>query len=144
MLRNNSASFTTAPTYTPKEAVLNGDVVVNNHIIYNKGRLFDFLDNLERGEFDKINITTYGVDGPAKKSILEYDGNMITHTVDTSGYGNMEKSRTYYGICIVEILEIKYDHLISHLQFTAPDKRHEVLSYFVRKIIHRFCPDTKL
>lgn len=78
--------------YTPEIARMNKDILLDHEMrTYNADRLHEFLNNVKEGIPDYVRITTFGIDGPAKISILQYLGkNMMIYTVDltryTSGY----------------------------------------------------------
>lgn len=84
--------------YTVDMAYMNYDILnTPTARSINTGRLNLFIQNLNNGICDCVFITTFGIDGPATTSILKYDGNNITYTIDNSRY-NQAYSITSYNI----------------------------------------------
>lgn len=130
--------------YDMKTAIRNNDIVVSNGQIANERRFEQFLKNLEKGIQDKVRITEYGIDGPPSVSMLGYDGRIIMHIVDVSNFQKPKQLKIYYGACIFGNLIFNNDDLWNTFAFTAPDERHEVLAYSVRKRGRLYCPDSSV
>ncbi len=82
--------------YTLDMAYMNYDILnTPTARSINTGRLNLFIQNLNNGISDCVFITTFGIDGPATTSILKYDGNDITYTVDNSRYNQGYSINTY-------------------------------------------------
>lgn len=85
--------------YTTEMAIKHNDIVENVFLSYNTERLLQFIENVKNGVPDKVRISSFGVDNPFSPtiSILQYDGEMIIYTVDTSRGGIFNNYVTYYG-----------------------------------------------
>ena len=70
--------------YTSETAIKNGDVVNLHGKEYNVEKLEQFMENVKKGVNDKIRITQYTVEGGAIITDLEYDGEKINYTYDTT------------------------------------------------------------
>lgn len=81
-------------SYTSEIAIKNGDVVNFHGKEYNVEKLEQFLSNVKKGNNDKIRITQYTFEGAAIITDLDYDGNVINYTYDTT--------RDDYGIKKIE------------------------------------------
>lgn len=76
--------------YTRIMATRNWDVITDMLLNFNIGRFLIFMDNYYKGIPDKINITKFGIDGPAETAILYYDGSFITYVVDGTRFPTNE------------------------------------------------------
>jgi hypothetical protein len=78
--------------YTTEMAINNGDAVNIHGKKYNVEKLDNFIKNVEADNKDKIRITTYTVEGDPIITNLEYDGNNIIYTHDTTrdNFGQMK------------------------------------------------------
>lgn len=70
--------------YTSEEAVENGDIVDSNGDISNLHKFDKFIKNVKSSKKDEIRITEYGYHGGAVFYNLNYDGNKIQYTYDSS------------------------------------------------------------
>lgn len=82
--------------YTKETATRNWDVLTNMIFNFNIGRFLIFMSNYQQGIPDRINITKFGVDGPATTAILYYDGNCIIYAIDDTRY-SPDSFYFYYG-----------------------------------------------
>ena len=73
--------------YTNETAIKNGDVVNVQGKQYNVEKLDKFIENVKKGNNDKVRITTYTDEGGAMITDLEYDGKKINYTYDTTRDG---------------------------------------------------------
>lgn len=85
--------------YSLEMALQHNDIVENVFLSYNTERLLEFIENVRNGIPDKVRISSFGVDNPLSPaiSILQYDGEMIIYTVDTTRSGIFNNYVTYYG-----------------------------------------------
>lgn len=77
-----ACSFRLLP-YSPNTAIANGDVVSVHGKTTNLDRLDEFISKVHSGENDKIQVTTYTIEGDAIISTLSFDGKIIECKVDT-------------------------------------------------------------
>jgi hypothetical protein len=77
----------TAIPYPLETAMRNGDIVGGRRIQYNVEKLTKFMKNVKGGSKDKIRITKYTTEGGAIITDLDYDGNKIDYTNDTTRDG---------------------------------------------------------
>lgn len=70
--------------YTFEMARGNGDVVWTHTEAYNLERIEDFMDNIENGIEDMIRVTAFTKEGDAIVKDLEYDGEVINLTIDST------------------------------------------------------------
>lgn len=107
------------PRYYPYElAKKNNDIIVSSAETYNIDRLYTFLKHTKDGTPDRVRINIYGIDGPVTLAILEYDGDLITYTVDTSRYNN-DSYITYKGPYILVEDEVFSNHYLKTFYFIA-------------------------
>jgi len=82
--------------YTVDMAYKNNDVLLTPESrSYNTAKLNNFITNVQREIPDCILITTFGIDGPATTSVLNYDGNSLTFTYDNSRYSGTHDIRSF-------------------------------------------------
>lgn len=76
--------------YTVDMAVANHDVLrTPGGKGFNINFLYNFIDSVNREVKDCIQITYFGLDGPAQTSILKYNGNTITLFIDNSRFSEI-------------------------------------------------------
>lgn len=97
-------------------------------------RFYEFLDNLKNGIKDKIRITEYYVDGPPVIKILDYNGNVIKLTIDSTRYGMVNEPYVFYGHYIDEKDEIIGDYLVKSFYLINDNKEKSIIEYIIRKI----------
>lgn len=68
---------------------------------YNTDRLREFICKLRHGIPDKVRITIFGIDGPPKIAILEYNGKYVKYTSDVSRLREIEKFIEFYGTNVI-------------------------------------------
>jgi hypothetical protein len=91
--------------YTEEMAFENYDILnTTTARSINTGRLNLFMNYVNNNKSDCVFITTWGIDGPPATSILKYDGQIITYTVDNSRF-----SQTYSDIHSYEIKNLYTD-----------------------------------
>lgn len=83
--------------YTRAMALYNNDIVDDQLEDYNFERLDDFIKNVNLGIPDTVRITQFGIDGPPETVILQYDGNIIKYTADTTRVEAIQNYYTFYG-----------------------------------------------
>lgn len=105
--------------YTIEMAYRNNDVLlVPEGQSYNTDKFIQFLQNVNAGISDCILITTFGIDGPATTSILQYNENTIIYTFDNSRF-----SRTY---------DIKSFIITRLFSETKVSDNHIVITYYAK------------
>jgi hypothetical protein len=77
--------------YDHDTAIKNGDVVNLQGSQYNVEKLEKFLDNVKKGNKDKIRITMYTTEGGAIITDLDYDGKKLNYILDTTRDGMGEQ-----------------------------------------------------
>lgn len=82
---------------TPEMALHDNDIIFDQTASYNTDWLLEFMNKLNRGIPDRVIIATFGIDGPAVTSLLQYDGNMIRLTIDSSRNGVQKEYTNFYG-----------------------------------------------
>ena len=73
--------------YTTETAIKNGDVVNVQGKQYSFEKLEKFMENVKKGNKDKVRITTYTSEGGAIITDLQYDEKNINYTYDTTRDG---------------------------------------------------------
>ncbi|MEI5908080.1 DUF4362 domain-containing protein [Bacillus spongiae] len=66
--------------YSPSDE----DIVDNQAVITNLEKFMKFVENVNQGKEDKIRVVRYTDEGDALLHDLEYDGEIITSTTDTT------------------------------------------------------------
>jgi hypothetical protein len=132
----NEELLTLPREYPVELAKKNNDVVIYNSgfTTYNLDRFYEFLDNLKNGIKDKIRITEYYVDGPPVIKILDYNGNVIKLTIDSTRYGMVNEPYVFYGHYIDEKDEIIGDYLVKSFYLINDNKEKSIIEYIIRKI----------
>ena len=84
---------TPTTSYSPEEAIENGDVVNLHGEISNLQRFETFIEKVKHDAEDEIRITIYTVEGAPIFYNLHYDGSKIQYTYDNSqdGFAGSEK-----------------------------------------------------
>ncbi|ABX41479.1 DUF4362 domain-containing protein [Lachnoclostridium phytofermentans] len=69
--------------YTPGMALENNDILYDGYArTYNLDKLLEFINNVNSGIPDFVTVTTFGMDGPAVTSVLQFNRNQIIYTLD--------------------------------------------------------------
>lgn len=76
-------SAPTSEPYSLKEAIVKGDIVFTGNVD-NFDTFEQFISNLAIKKADNIRITSYTDEGDPIFKDLEFDGNVISYTYDTS------------------------------------------------------------
>lgn len=99
--------------YTVEMAYENNDILnTPTAKSINTGRLNLFMKNVDNGIPDCVFITTWGIDGPPATSILKYDGNVITYTIDSSRFSQIYGDIQSYEIIKLYTETTSYNNLI--------------------------------
>lgn len=83
--------------YTREMALYNNDIVDEQIKDYNFERLDQFIRNVNLGIPDTVRITEFGIDGPPVTIVLQFDGNIIKYTADTTRVDAIPNYFTFYG-----------------------------------------------
>ncbi len=72
--------------YSLSDAIENNDIIFYQIGNYNAEQFFQFLINFGHGIPSRIRISSFGIDGPATVSILEYKNGKLFLTIDSTRY----------------------------------------------------------
>lgn len=83
--------------YTSEQAASNGDVVNLHGQFINLDKWSRFVKNVEEGNPDEVQITSYTIEGGAIFDDLTYDGEQIEYTFDNSkdAFGSPQKRTSF-------------------------------------------------
>ncbi|MDF2544761.1 MAG: hypothetical protein K0S47_4479 [Herbinix sp.] len=87
--------------YTLEAALINNDIIYTQDRSFHVDRLIEFLDRLNKGIPDKIRITHFDTEETAFTGVIQYNGNAILATFDTSRNNCNRYFIHYYGTHLV-------------------------------------------
>ncbi|WP_312372003.1 hypothetical protein [Lachnoclostridium sp.] len=100
--------------YTPEMALEYNDILYDSYArTYNLDRLLEFISNVNSGIPDFVTLTTFGMDGPAVTSILQFNGNQIIYTLDMTRSPLEDKIITIVGNSIDVYTQNMYGTLVT-------------------------------
>lgn len=120
--------------YTKEMALYNNDIVDDQLEDYNFERLDQFIENVNLGIPDTVRITKFGIDGPPVTVVLQYDGNIIKYTADTTRVEAVPNYFTFYGYKIYTDILQRYGMVFRTYNLIEFDNK---VFQFVSKIIQR-------